>query len=218
MAGFLFVGWCLSGECLTVWGRSAPDTRSLHAIGALPRPVLTGRGLGRGAAARVVGVESPVPPHPDCIFDAIRPLHASGARLHRAHRHHLGPHQLSWTQPARNSSRLDLGMPQDDYPSRHDDRSSSHDDTPSRSRGASRPSDEPFSPPSSKPRAQGRPGAGRARGPPAEKECRRQSPQVWPKHPALPARWLYDLYAISLGTGCLAPITRRQRAPQRQQA
>ncbi len=26
--------------------------------------------------------------------------------------------------------------------------------------------------------------------------------------PALPARWAYDLYALSLGTGCLAPITR----------
>ncbi len=46
--------------------------------------------------------------------------------------------------------------------------------------------------------------------PACRKECRRQSPQVWPKHPALPARWFYDLYAISLGTGCLAPITRRQ--------
>ncbi len=46
--------------------------------------------------------------------------------------------------------------------------------------------------------------------PACRKESRRQSPQVWPKHPALPARWLYDLYAISLGTGCLAPITRRQ--------
>ncbi|MGY3449773.1 hypothetical protein ACVILH_002115 [Bradyrhizobium sp. USDA 4353] len=29
--------------------------------------------------------------------------------------------------------------------------------------------------------------------------------------PALPARWAYELYAISLGTGCLAPITRHAR-------
>jgi hypothetical protein len=29
-------------------------------------------------------------------------------------------------------------------------------------------------------------------------KSRRQSPQVWPQHPAFPARWCYGLYVISL--------------------
>jgi hypothetical protein len=37
-------------------------------------------------------------------------------------------------------------------------------------------------------RAQGRPGAGRTHGPPANKK-QAASPQVQPKHPAFPARW-----------------------------
>ena len=53
-----------------------------------------------------------------------------------------------------------------------------------------------------------------ARGPPAEKKAGGSHHRSGRKRPALPARWLYDLYAISLGTGCLAPITRRQRSPQ----
>jgi hypothetical protein len=41
-----------------------------------------------------------------------------------------------------------------------------------------------------------------------------QEPQVWPTHPASPARWLYDLYAISPGTGSFAPVACELVAPQ----
>src|SRR5690349_22910715 len=44
--------------------------------------------------------------------------------------------------------------------------------------------------------------------PACRKKCRRQSPQVWPKRPAFPARWAYGLYALSPGTGSLAPVIR----------
>src|SRR5262245_41439724 len=54
-------------------------------------------------------------------------------------------------------------------------------------------------------RAQGMPGEGLTRGPPANKKRRRQSPQVKPDHPAFPARWFYGLYVISLGTGLSCP-------------
>jgi hypothetical protein len=39
-----------------------------------------------------------------------------------------------------------------------------------------------------------------------QKKSRRQSPQVWPQHPAFPARWLYGLYVLSPGTGLIAPV------------
>ncbi len=35
------------------------------------------------------------------------------------------------------------------------------------------------------------------------------------EHPAFPARWLYGLYAISPGTGCLAPVARCARHERR---
>ncbi len=35
------------------------------------------------------------------------------------------------------------------------------------------------------------------------------------EHPTFPARWLYGLYAISPGTGCLAPVARSARHERR---
>jgi hypothetical protein len=61
-------------------------------------------------------------------------------------------------------------------------------------------------------RAQGRPGAGRARGPPANKKSWRQSPQVWPKHPGPPCAMVLTLIARSpWRPGFLAPIARSVR-------
>jgi hypothetical protein len=57
-------------------------------------------------------------------------------------------------------------------------------------------------------RAQGRPGAGRARGPPAKKNAGGSHHRSGRAHPAFPARWFSGLYALSLGTGSLAPIAR----------
>ncbi len=48
-----------------------------------------------------------------------------------------------------------------------------------------------------KQRAQGRPGACRPHGPPANK-MQAAEPQVWPDIPSLPARQCYGLYVISL--------------------
>ena len=45
--------------------------------------------------------------------------------------------------------------------------------------------------------------------PACNKESRRQSPQVWPKLPAFPARWFDGLYVLSPGTGFLAPVVKR---------
>jgi len=56
-------------------------------------------------------------------------------------------------------------------------------------------------------RAQGRPGVGLAHGPPAEKS-RRQSPQVWPKLPAFPARWIYGLLRALPGDRLSCPRIR----------
>ncbi len=67
-----------------------------------------------------------------------------------------------------------------------------------------------------KQRAQGRPGAGRARGPRAKKNARGGYHRSGRTRPALPARWCYGLYAISLGTGCLAPIIRGAKAQRRE--
>jgi hypothetical protein len=59
-------------------------------------------------------------------------------------------------------------------------------------------------------RAQGRPGAGRARGPPANKKSWRQSPQVWPKHPGPPCAMVLTLIARSpREPGFLAPVVAR---------
>ena len=63
-------------------------------------------------------------------------------------------------------------------------------------------------PPSRDWRAQGRPGAGRARGLPAEKNAGSSHHRFGRTRPALPARRFYALYVISPGTGCLAPVTR----------
>src|SRR5438067_9542529 len=59
-----------------------------------------------------------------------------------------------------------------------------------------------------KQRAQGRPGARRTRGL-ARDSCNknlRTSIQVWRRHPAFPAQWLYGLYDFVLVTGFLATI------------
>src|SRR5690349_2540768 len=59
-------------------------------------------------------------------------------------------------------------------------------------------------------RAQGRPGTGRARGPPANKKSWRQTPQVWPKHPGLPCAMVLTLIARSpREPGFLAPVALR---------
>ena len=55
-------------------------------------------------------------------------------------------------------------------------------------------------------RAQGRPGACRSHGPPAEKECRRQSPQVRRGHPGPPcAMGLRIIRALPGDRACLPP-------------
>ncbi|WP_157676586.1 hypothetical protein [Afipia sp. GAS231] len=59
-------------------------------------------------------------------------------------------------------------------------------------------------------RAQGRPGARRTRGL-VRGGCNkdlRTSIQVWRRHPAFPAQWLYGLYDFVLVTGFLATIIR----------
>ena len=52
-------------------------TREAGTPSLLPRPALAGRGA---LSAKPVSIDRPVPPHPDRICDAIRPLPASGAR------------------------------------------------------------------------------------------------------------------------------------------
>src|SRR5215813_15259583 len=54
-------------------------------------------------------------------------------------------------------------------------------------------------------RAQGMPGEGLNHGFRAMKKSTGKEPQVQPDHPAFPARWLYNLYVISLGTGLSCP-------------
>ncbi len=60
--------------------------------------------------------------------------------------------------------------------------------------------------PSSIRRAQGRPGAGRARGPPAQKNAGGRYHRFSRDHPALPARWSSRLYAGFLALGLLAAM------------
>ncbi len=55
------------------------------------------------------------------------------------------------------------------------------------------------------------PGAGRTHGPRAKKNARGGYHRFSRDIPAFPAQWLYGLYALSLGTGLIAP-TWRQRA------
>jgi hypothetical protein len=55
-------------------------------------------------------------------------------------------------------------------------------------------------------RARGMPGAGRTHGPRAKRKCTRRSPQVQPRHPGIPRAIVYGLYALSLGTGLIAPL------------
>src|SRR3954464_6508174 len=60
-------------------------------------------------------------------------------------------------------------------------------------------------------RAQGRPGARRPHGPPAEKNAGGRYHRFGGDIPAFPARMGYGLYALSLGTGILAPVARNTR-------
>ncbi len=60
--------------------------------------------------------------------------------------------------------------------------------------------------PSSIRRAQGRPGAGRARGPPAQKNAGGRYHRFSRDRPALPARWSSRLYAGFLALGLLAAM------------
>ena len=62
--------------------------------------------------------------------------------------------------------------------------------------------------PSARWRAQGRPGARRTRGLVCNVhlENAHTSIQVWRRHPAFPAQWLYGLYVVALVTGFLATI------------
>jgi hypothetical protein len=54
------------------------------------------------------------------------------------------------------------------------------------------------------------PGEGFTHGPPANKECRRQVPQVKPNHPAFPARWAFRLLrALPGNRACLPPTSAR---------
>ena len=50
------------------------------------------------------------------------------------------------------------------------------------------------------------PDAGRTHGPPATKKQAAVTTGSAQDIPTFPARWCYDLYAISPGTGCLAPV------------
>ena len=83
-------------------------------------------------------------------------------------------------------------------------------DTALPSRGAMRPSDAAVVSLQIIERAQGRPGAGRTHGPRAAKKHAAE-PQVRAEHPAFPARMGYGLYALSSGTGVLAPVVRDAR-------
>src|SRR3979411_3102714 len=79
--------------------------------------------------------------------------------------------------------------------------------TAPRPRGAMRPSYWDRSAPE-RWRAQGRPGARRTRGLACD-SCNKMvhaSIQVWRRHPAFPAQWLYGLYEFVLVTGFLATI------------
>ena len=49
-------------------------------------------------------------------------------------------------------------------------------------------------------------------GPPANKECRRQVPQVQPNHPAFPARWAFRLLRALLGDRLVCPHHPRDAA------
>src|SRR3569833_3205031 len=51
---------------------------------------------------------------------------------------------------------------------------------------------------------------------PVRMKCTGQEPQVWQDIPAFPARWLYGLYALSPGTGVLAPVARNARRKHRE--
>jgi hypothetical protein len=79
------------------------------------------------------------------------------------------------------------------------------------SRGAWRPSDAAASPLDYE-RAQGRPGACRPHGPPAEKKAGGSHHRFGQDIPALPARVVYGLYALSSGTGFIAPVIARRNA------
>jgi hypothetical protein len=59
-------------------------------------------------------------------------------------------------------------------------------------------------------RAQGRPGAGRTHGPPANKK-QAASPQVQPNHPAFPARWLYGFLRALPGDHAWLPPSPARR-------
>ena len=60
-------------------------------------------------------------------------------------------------------------------------------------------------------RAQGRPGADLAHGPPAEKKAGGSHHRFGRDIPVFPARWLSGLYVISPGTGLIAPVIRAVR-------
>jgi hypothetical protein len=58
------------------------------------------------------------------------------------------------------------------------------------------------------------PGEGLTHGPPAEKTQAAVTTGL-AEHPAFPARWAYDLYVISPGTGLIAPVARNARHEHR---
>jgi hypothetical protein len=65
--------------------------------------------------------------------------------------------------------------------------------------------------PSNNERVQGRPGACRPHGPPAEKKVGGSHNRFGQDIPAFPARTVYGLYVISSGTGLIAPVVRKAR-------
>ena len=80
----------------------------------------------------------------------------------------------------------------------------------SRSRGAMRPEFCKKTLPHENQGAQGRPGARRTRGLAGclQSKMLPTSIQVWRRHPAFPAQWLYGLYDFVLVTGLIATIIR----------
>ena len=92
--------------------------------------------------------------------------------------------------------------------------SNSRADIGSQPRGASRVRVIPANRPPTRQRAQGRPGAGwRPRSACSKKHA--AEPQAQPRSPGLPCAMVYGLYALSPGTGVLAPVAVRSSKRRR---
>jgi hypothetical protein len=102
------------------------------------------------------------------------------------------------------------------FPFRSDPPCNNRADMTAHARSAVRPSDAAACRPRKIERAQGRPGACRPHGPRAVKNARGRNHRFGRDIPALPARMGYGLYALSPGTGVLAPVAHNARRKHRE--